>query len=222
MSTDCWAHWVCGRLHPQAVSEYEALPQASDSAQTPVQRQDHLHRIGPAPPPGGIRWCWQISQQIHHGWIHHFTWTFQQILATPKIPRKSFSTVYYQMSWRRKRSQLLWQWQSVTTQTRAQCQSWMRLCQKPKSLSQWSKWVPWKESMLSCASWSWLTSHGACESSYNIRAKLCYLKQEIVKRKETAYIEMLPHIFEAILPELKLSGTPKSCKEALHCSTKFP
>ena len=55
-----------------------------------------------------------------------------------------------------------------------------------------------------------------------IRAKLRYLKQELVKRKETAYIEMLPHIFEAILPELELNATLKSCKEALHCSTKFP
>ena len=55
-----------------------------------------------------------------------------------------------------------------------------------------------------------------------IRAKLRYLKQELVKRKETAYIEMLPHIFEATLPNLELSATLKSCKEALHCSTKFP
>ena len=33
---------------------------------------------------------------------------------------------------------------------------------------------------------------------------------------------MLPHIFEAILSELELSATLKTCKEALHCSTKFP
>ena len=55
-----------------------------------------------------------------------------------------------------------------------------------------------------------------------IKAKLRYLKQELVKRKETAYIEMLPHIFSAILPNLELSATLKNCKEALHCSTKFP
>ena len=55
-----------------------------------------------------------------------------------------------------------------------------------------------------------------------IKAKLRYLKQELIKRKETAYIEMLPHIFEAILSELELSATLKTCKEALHCSTKFP
>ena len=55
-----------------------------------------------------------------------------------------------------------------------------------------------------------------------IRAKLRYLKQELIKRKETAYIEMLPHIFEAILSDLELGATLKTCKEALHCSTKFP
>ena len=55
-----------------------------------------------------------------------------------------------------------------------------------------------------------------------IKAKLRYLKQELVKKKEIAYIEMLPHIFEATLPELELNATLKSCKEALHCSTKFP
>lgn len=55
-----------------------------------------------------------------------------------------------------------------------------------------------------------------------IKAKLRYLKQELVKRKEIAYIEMLPHIFSAILPSLELGATLKSCKEELHCSTKFP
>ena len=55
-----------------------------------------------------------------------------------------------------------------------------------------------------------------------IRAKLRYLKQELIKRKESAYIEMLPHIFEAILPDLDLSATLEGCKEMLHCSTKFP
>ena len=55
-----------------------------------------------------------------------------------------------------------------------------------------------------------------------IRAKLNYLKQELVKKKESTYTEMLPHIFSAILPNLELDATLKSCKEALHCSTKFP
>lgn len=55
-----------------------------------------------------------------------------------------------------------------------------------------------------------------------IKAKLRYLKQELVKKKETAYTEMLPHIFRAILENLELDATLKSCKEALHCSTKFP
>ena len=55
-----------------------------------------------------------------------------------------------------------------------------------------------------------------------ITAKLRYLKQELVKKKEIDFIEMLPHIFEAILPSLELNATVKSCKEELHCSTKFP
>ena len=55
-----------------------------------------------------------------------------------------------------------------------------------------------------------------------IKAKLRYLKQVLVKKKETSYIEMLPHIFNAILSSLELSATLKSCKEMLHCSTKFP
>lgn len=55
-----------------------------------------------------------------------------------------------------------------------------------------------------------------------IRAKLRYLKQLLVRKKQDAYLEMLPHIFSAILPNLELDATVKSCKEALHCSTKFP
>ena len=54
-----------------------------------------------------------------------------------------------------------------------------------------------------------------------IRVKLRYLKQELIKRKETAYIEMLPHILEAILTEFELSATLKSCKEALTAAQNF-
>ena len=54
-----------------------------------------------------------------------------------------------------------------------------------------------------------------------IKAKLGYLKEQTIKDKTTHFLEMLPHILYAMLPELELNVTLHAAKEILRNSKKF-
>ena len=54
-----------------------------------------------------------------------------------------------------------------------------------------------------------------------IRAKLSYLKQQLVKNKATHFEEVLPHLLVTVLPTLELDATPDSCRALIREGEKF-
>lgn len=54
-----------------------------------------------------------------------------------------------------------------------------------------------------------------------VRAKLNYLKLQLVKTKTSQFVDMLPHILLAMLPVLQLNATMDSAKALLRSSSKF-
>lgn len=54
-----------------------------------------------------------------------------------------------------------------------------------------------------------------------VRAKLSYLKQQLIREKHTHFVQLLPHIFTAMIPSLPLDTTLESAKAALASSPKF-
>ena len=54
-----------------------------------------------------------------------------------------------------------------------------------------------------------------------IKAKLNYLKSQLVKYKSASFMKALPHVFTAIVPELELGVTIETAKVKLRRSSKF-
>lgn len=54
-----------------------------------------------------------------------------------------------------------------------------------------------------------------------VRAKLNYLKQQLIKSKTSHFVSLLPHILIAMVPYLELDATVDSVKALLRSSVKF-